>query len=139
MTYNVGKFGNLDKKLLKIQKYKKKFSPFLEISYNDQCSPPMKSRMKCINWMITPSRVKKLQFEIYFYIYYYLTKDWESSQNKRTKVFQRRRTTFQTKYKKSNSGFARRKHVSMLIEQNILYATITLVLLLFCTGEFHKE
>ena len=77
--------------------------------------------------MITPSRVKKLQFEIYFYIYYYLTKDWESSQNKRTKVFQRR-TTFQTKYKKSNSGFARRKHVSMLIEQNILYATITLVL-----------
>ena len=44
-----------------------------------------------------------------------------------------------SKYKKNNSGFARRKHVSMLIEQNILYATITLVLLLFCTGEFYQE
>ena len=33
-----------------------------------------------------------------------------------------------SKYKKNNFGFARRKHVSMLIEQNILYATITLVL-----------
>ena len=76
--------------------------------------------------MITPSRGKKLQFEIYFYIYtIILQKIGNQAKTNVRKFFRDDGQLFKrSKYKKSNSGFARRKRVSMLIEQNILYVLL---------------